>query len=112
MEPALSDKCQTNNTIVLVEDDKIVSNDIEVAEIFNRFFVTVTKSLGIMENNDNISGTEGILDPIEKSVQKYSNHPSILKIRSHFMNVESFTFNPVSLEDMETEIKRLYPKKA
>ena len=28
------------------------------------------------------------------------------------MKVESFTFNPVSLEEMETEIKRLNPKKA
>ena len=28
------------------------------------------------------------------------------------MNVESFTFNPVSLEEMETETKRLNPKKA
>ena len=112
MKPALSDKCQSNNKIVLVEDDEIISDDIEVAEIFNRFFVTVTESLGIKENNDNISDTEGILDPIEKSVQRYYNHPSILKIKSHFLNVESFTFNPVSLEEMETEIKRLNPKKA
>ena len=112
VKPALSDKCQSNNKIVLVEDDEIISDDIEVAEIFNRFFVTVTESLGIKENNENISDTEGILDPIEKSVQRYSNHPSILKIKSHFLNVESFTFNPVSLEEMETEIKRLNPKKA
>ena len=65
-------------------DDEIISDDIEVAEIFNRFFVTVTESLGIKENNDNISDTEGILDPIEKSVRRYSNHPSILKLRATF----------------------------
>ena len=53
-----------------------------------------------------------ILDLIDKSVQKYSNHPSILKIKSHFMNVVSFTLNPVSLEEMETETERLNPKKA
>ena len=66
----------------------------------------------LKENNDNTSDTEGILDPIEKSIQRYSNHPSILKIKSNFLNVESFTFNPVSLEEMETEIKRINPKKA
>ena len=60
MRPALSDQCQSNNRIVLVEDDEIISDDIEVAEISDRFFVTVTDSLGIKENNDNISGTEGI----------------------------------------------------
>ena len=112
MKPALSDKCQSNNKIVLVEDDEIISDDTEVAEIFNSFFVTVTESLGIKENNDNISGTEGILDPIEKSIQKYSNHPSILRIKNRFVNADSFTFNPVSLEEMETEIKRLNSKKA
>ena len=31
MKPALSDKCQSNNKIVLVEDDEIISDDIEVA---------------------------------------------------------------------------------
>ena len=112
VKPALSDKCQSNNKIVLVEDDEIISDDTEVAEIFNSFFVTVTESLGIKENNDNISGTEGILDPIEKSIQKYSNHPSILRIKNRFVNADYFTFNPVSLEEMETEIKRLSPKKA
>ena len=52
VKPALSDKCQSNNKIVLVKDDEIISDDIEIAEIFNRFFVTVTESLGIKENND------------------------------------------------------------
>ena len=111
MKPALSDKRQSNNRIVLVEYDEFISDYIKVAEIFNRFFITVTESLGMKENND-ISGTEDTLDSIEKSVKKYSNHPSILRIKSHFMNVDSFTFNPVSLEDMETEIKRLNAKKA
>ena len=112
VKPALSDKCQSNNKIVLVEDDEIIFDDTEVAEIFNSFFVTVTESLGIKENNDDISDTEGILDPIEKSIQKYSNHPSILRIKNRFVNADSFTFKPVSLEEMETEVKRLNPKKA
>ena len=111
MKPALSDKCQSNNKIVLVEDDEIISDDTEVAEIFNSFFVTVTESLGIKENNDNISGTEGISDPIEKSIQKYSNHPSILRIKNRFVNADSFTFNSVSLEEMETEKKGLIPRR-
>ena len=58
MKPALSDKCQSNNKIVLVEDDDIISDDIEVAEMFNSFFVMVTESLGIKENIDNISGAK------------------------------------------------------
>ena len=52
-------KCQSNNKIVLLQDDETISDDTEVAEIFNRFFATVTEPLGIKENNDNIPGTEG-----------------------------------------------------
>ena len=111
MKPALSDKRQSNNMIVLVECDEFISDYIEVAEIFNRFFVTVTEALGMKENNDNISGTEDTLDSIEKSVKKYSNHPSILRIKSHFMNVDSFTFNLVSLEEWKLKLKGSIPRR-
>ena len=47
MKPAVADKCQSNNKIVLVEDDEIISNDIEVAELLNCYFVTGTESLGL-----------------------------------------------------------------
>ena len=87
MQPALSDKYQSKNKIVvLVEDDTIISDDKEVAEVFDRFFVTKTESPGIIENDDDISRTEGIIDPIEKSIHIYSHHPSILIIMNQFMN--------------------------
>ena len=64
------------------------------------------------EKNDNISGIVGILSPVENLVQKHSNHQSLLRIKSHYMNVDSFTFKHVLLEKVETEIKRLNPKRA
>ena len=33
LKPALSDKCRSNNKIILVEEDEMISDDIEVAEI-------------------------------------------------------------------------------
>ena len=81
MKPALSDKCQNKNKIVLVEDDEIIYFDVEVAEIFDRFFVTVTESLGIKENNDGISSTEGILNP-KKATTFMKIPPKILKNNS------------------------------
>ena len=49
LQPSFSDKSHSNNKIVLTEGEKIISNDVEVAETMNEFFVTVTDSLGINE---------------------------------------------------------------
>ena len=59
-----------------MENDEAISDDRQVAEIFNNYFVTVTEILGIAENLDNVRSTEGIIDPVEKAMEKYANHPS------------------------------------
>ena len=111
VKPVLSDKGRSSSKITLIEDEKIISNDEEVAETLNNYFVTVTDSLGITENSDIISSTEGAPDPIEKARLKYSNHPSIRKIRNFVQNADPFKFQKVSLEQMDNEIRRLNPKK-
>ena len=77
MKPLFSDKLQSKNKTVLIEDETIISNDDEVPETMNNFFVSVTDSLGIKENSGYKNATEGITDPIDKAVHKFSNHPSI-----------------------------------
>ena len=68
MKPALSDKYQSKNKIVLVEDNEIISDDKKVTEILNHFFITVT------ESDDIISWNESIIYPIES---RYINVASI-----------------------------------
>ena len=75
VKPLFSDKIKTQSKIVLVENDEIISDDRQVAEIFNNYFVTVTETLGITENLDNIRSTEGIIDPVDIAIEKYANHP-------------------------------------
>ena len=112
VKPVLSDKGRSNSKINLIEDEKIISNDKEVAETLNNYFVTVTDSLGITENSEVISSTEGASDPIEKAQLKYSNHPSIKKIHTFVRNAHPFKFQKVSLEQVNNEIRRLNTKKA
>jgi hypothetical protein len=112
VKPFFSDKLQSNNKIVLIEDETIISNDIEVAETMNEFFVTVTDSLGINENSNYENATEGITDPVEKAVRKFSSHPSILKIKSHFQNAGPFFFQKVNPNAVDKEVWNLNPKKA
>ena len=112
VKPFFSDKLQSKSKIVLIEDETIISNDVEVAETMNEFFVTVTDSLGIDENSNYENATEGIIDSVDKAVHKFSNHPSILKIKDHYQNVGSFYFQTVTPDAVDKEVRNLNPKKA
>ena len=100
------------NKILLIEDETVISNDVEVAETMNEFFVTVTDSLGINENSNYENTTEVITDPVGKAVFKFSNHPSILKIKDHCQNAGSFHFQKVTPDVVNREVRDLHPKKA
>ena len=112
MKPLFSDKLQSKNKIVLIENETIISNDDEVAETMNEFVVFVTDSLGIDENSGYENATEGITDPIDKAVHKFSNHPSILKIKDYYQNACSFHFQIVTPDTVDKEVRNLDPKKA
>ena len=105
MKPILSDKGRSNFKITLIENDTIISNDKEIAETLNDYFVSITDSLGLMDKSVVVSSTEGVSDPIDRATIKYSNHPSIRNIHSFAQsNEDSFKFQKVSLEQMHTEI--------
>ena len=112
VKPFFSDKLQSKNKIVLIEDETIISKDVEVAETMNEFFVSVTDSLGINENSGYENATEGIADPIDKAVHKFSNHPSILKINEQYQNAGSFHFQKVTPDVVDNEVRNLNHKKA
>ena len=76
-----------NNTkkIILVENDDIISDNSKVAEIMNNYFVNITEDLNIpaiKKNIDNDSNAGTIcMNPMEKIILNYSEHPSILTIK-------------------------------
>ena len=111
VRPVLSDKVRSNSKITLIENDMIVSNDKEVAETLNDYFVSITDSLDLTENSEVILSTD-VADPLGRAIIKYSNHPSIRRIRDFAQSDDSFKFQKVSLELMHTESGRLDPKKA
>ena len=66
IKPFLSKKgSDWGNEVILCEDDKIVSDQGEVCNIFNNYFVNVAKDIGNDTSQYN---------------QDFSNHPSIEKI--------------------------------
>ena len=112
VKPFISDKSSSKSRITLVEEGKVVSNESDVAETFNNFFVTITDSLGIIENENIILASEDFSDHIDEIVFKFSRHPSIQKIRSLDVNNGSFSFEKVSIENIKNGISELNPSKA
>ena len=111
VKPFFSDKSQSKNKIVLIEDETIIYNDVEEAETMNEFFVSVTDFLGINENSGYGNATEGITDPIDKAVRKFSNHSSIRKIKDHYQKAGAFHFQKVTPDAVDKELRNLNPKK-
>ena len=59
IKPLFGDKGGAREDIVLVENDLIISDDMEVAETFNRFFEGTISTLGIIENKLLLNGQMG-----------------------------------------------------
>ena len=114
VEPFFSNKGIFGNKIKLVENDELLKDDKNIAEEMNNFFKNAVLTLDIKENsyitNHNISY---ITDSIEKTIEKYKFHPSILIIKEKTKcEANSFDFVPVTVNDAEKEIKKLNPNKA
>ena len=46
-------------------------------------------------------------DPTNMALNKYSNHPSVLKIKEYFKEHTEFDFSDLIADDIEKEIKNL-----
>ena len=58
-----NENIKTSSTIVLMENDELVSEDRTVANILNEYFSNVAKFLNIANNNENALPVDGISDP-------------------------------------------------
>ena len=106
VKPFLSDKLKSNEKITLVEDDKIFTQDIKVAEELNSFFSNVVKNLKIPEYNETNPLPEEIANPTLKSIIKCDKYSSVTAIRN--LNIRShFEFSFDSVAEVLKEIKKL-----
>ena len=94
INPFFSDKSQSYNNITLVENNEIISDPVKCAEIMNNFFSDSVMELNIdRELHTNVTDAT---DPVTRSVEKYKNHPSIIKLNSEDFSNSSFAFQPIS----------------
>ena len=110
MKPFFSEKCVSKEKITLVEDNEIYEDDKRISEIFINFFSDAVKNLNIEVNTDILLDDQNEMDPINKAIKKYTNHPSILTIKAKCWN-DTFTFNHITREQILEEIVLLNPNK-
>ena len=114
VKPLFSDKqVILQQNIVIVEGDKIISGNMEVAEKLNNFFVKAVENLNIEQFAPTIDCDNEIMNnDIEKIIKRFDTHPSILKIKEHVKIDKKFSFSNTTPIGILDEIKRLDPNKA
>ena len=86
-------------------------NDL-IAKELNKFFKNTVSTLHIKENRLITNRSpDGITDPIDKVINKFKSHPSILLIQKHLTDHDVFSFKTVEIGDIEKEINNINPKR-
>ena len=73
MKPLFSSKIGKNERIALIEGDKVVSENGEIAETFKSYFETIVENLGI--NSTYLSEEPVSNESANDIIRKFKNHP-------------------------------------
>ena len=111
MKPFFTDKGLSKRTITLIKGNKIISDDVDVANALNTFFESAVKNLEITDPTDYLEDVKNTSDPIDAAILKFRNHPSIKRINEN-VKESLFSFCEVKKDDIEDELKKLNIKKA
>ena len=106
IKPLFSEKLNISRKISLIENDEIISNDVDVAETMNDFFSNAVVNLGIRGyQEDCLPNIDG--DNIISIIKKFKGHPSILNIKERVKVSEKFSFSICSIADIANGIHKL-----
>ena len=112
MKPFFSNKGDLGPNIKLVEKNELIQNDQEIANELNTFFKDTVSNLNINENPYIINQvSDDSLDPVEKCINKYKFHPSILLIKNRIKIQNLFSFHAIDRNDMMSELLKIDLKK-
>ena len=101
IKPSFSEKNLIKKKITLIENDSIVNEDAKVAEIMNLYFAE-----GIHDSHQGVLDATNHLD-VNHVIEKFKNHPSVIKIKEKTNRTNTFTFSLISLDGMKHCIKQL-----
>ena len=105
-KPYFSKKYTHSEKLLLIENEKIVSDDTDIATHFNKYFANITGTLNIIEWPITTQ-TQLTTDPILNKIHRYNEHPSIKAINTHYNSVDKFNFREISKKEIKYEIENL-----
>ena len=112
ISPLFSNKIKSKEKITLVENDEIISSDIEVAKTFQNFFSSIVKNLNTQRDETHLSKTTQE-NPVLACIEKFSKHPSIVSIKKRMETTSNkFSFKYEDRNKFLTEIENLNSRKA
>ena len=97
--------CKQNNS--WGQWKNILSDATLVSEELNNLFQNTTKSINIIEKSYIVDSSSSITDPVDKAINTYKTHPSILLIKQKLEDVDHFSFKEVSVSETEKELREL-----
>ena len=113
VKPYLSSKQKTSDKIILVENNDIIESDEKTADILNCFFSSIVKKLDLplppqaLPVSDDYSK-----DPVLHCIDKFRDHPSIVKIKENRNDRSNFSFQVIYEKDIRAIIQNMNPNKA
>ena len=106
VRPIFSEKALPKKLTSLIENGEIIDNKLDIAETMNNNFVNITNSLDINSIPvSNANSSEG--DEIDILVNRFRNHPSIVKIKSLSNDQRNLYFEAVDIDHMKKYISKL-----
>ena len=117
VKATISDKVKICFKVTLVEDDKTLSEDVEIAKTFNEYFINIP--ILNMPNNQSFSAQMHSFeeDNISGIIERNKDHPNINLIKSKNRSLaNTFSFTPLTIEEGKRSIellsqRKLYKKK-
>ena len=110
VKPFLADKTNKTSRIILIEDEKTISQDIEIAKTFNEYFISIPiKNMPSNQEFEWLDPSEK--DPLLRIIKKYQNYPSIKLIKAKNKS-KTFRFRETNTNEIKKFIQNLDAKKA
>ena len=105
VKPSFTDKTLKDERITLVENNKVVSDESKLVEIFSKYFGNIVQNLGIDGLTNTSSDNDAVT--IRQAIEKYQNHPSIKVIRENIDATNNFLFDLINPECISKIINNL-----
>ena len=95
---------------MLIENEEIINESTEVANVFNSYFESATESLNLF--NWATEPYDQVKDSVDRIVQRFSLHPSIIKIKQNIKILKPFSFTHVTVETVKNIVYGLPQNKS